>query len=210
MINSEFIKKFPVEELISLENNPRIFTEDSKRKIRSSIKRDPELLSVNRIIIDEEKNVIVGNLRTEVLKEDGVKFVPVEMIKNISKEQKERLVIISNSHAGEWDMTKVSYFLEEEAHYDFFDFPPVEEEAFEEYEEIEAGNYDSKGNKIKEKKEGSEGSSMVSLFLTKEQLTLFNNKIQDAKKKEEFKYYETFGNENQQSNALCFILSDFE
>jgi hypothetical protein len=58
-----------------------------------------------------------------------------------------------------------------------------------------------------ELKTGGRGIQSISFTLTAEQVELVQQKIKECKKSEEFKYCETFGNENSNGNALYCLLS---
>ena len=50
----------------------------------------------------------------------------------------------------------------------------------------------------------------MAFTLADKQVEFIKNKIKDIKKTEEFKYIETFGNENGNGNALYLLLTQWE
>lgn len=47
----------------------------------------------------------------------------------------------------------------------------------------------------------------ITFTLADEQATIIKNAVDDIKKTDEYKYAETYGNENSNGNALCLIVS---
>lgn len=203
----EHIDSFDINEIKSLENNPRIISSLGKEKLKRKIQKNTEFLFVKRITINEENVCIAGNQRISVLKELGFSEVPVTKVSGLTKKQENEFVILDNAHDGEFDWSEIMNFIEEEDYSDYFDLPPLtfEEEEFEEIDIEEEKKSLSKNSKTK-----ADSFKMETFFLSKEQLTVINNLIEEVQNTEEFKYVETFGNENSRSNALYFICQNFD
>jgi len=103
-----------VDELIPLEENPRIWSEDAVLQLKESISRhglvDPLLVNS----CEARKNIVIsGNFRLKVAKELGIKMVPVIYL-NIPDINKEReLSLRLNKNTGEFDWEALASFDEE-------------------------------------------------------------------------------------------------
>lgn len=93
-------------EIKILEQNPRAIRSERFKKLCVSIKEFPKMLELRPIIIDENKNIIGGNMRYRALLELGYKEVPKEWIKQaneFTEEEIKRFIITDNLGFGDWD-----------------------------------------------------------------------------------------------------------
>lgn len=92
-----------------LENNPfKKKDDDQIKKIGESIKSFERMMSIRKIIIDENNEILGGNKRFFALKKLGYKEVPdewVDQVLDLTEEQKKEFIVKDNSHWGsEWDV----------------------------------------------------------------------------------------------------------
>ena len=85
-------------------NNPRKINSDEFAKLVESIKDTPKLLEALPIIIDENNVIISGHQRYKACLELGIQDVPVKLMSNLTEKESKKLMIISNTHNGEFDM----------------------------------------------------------------------------------------------------------
>lgn len=85
-------------------NNPRKISKDEYEKLLKSIKEDPKLLNAKPIIIDENNIILGGHQRYKACLELGIEDVPVIRMENLSERERKKLLIIDNTHNGEFDM----------------------------------------------------------------------------------------------------------
>lgn len=85
-------------------NNPRKISKDEYEKLLNSIKQDPKLLNAKPIIIDENNIILGGHQRYRACLELGMQDVPVIVMANLSERERKKLLIIDNTHNGEFDM----------------------------------------------------------------------------------------------------------
>lgn len=97
------MKKADIKTLIPNEENPRLIKEHAFKKLVKSIKEFPEMLEYRPIIVDDENVILAGNMRYRACMEAGLKKVPTIVAKDLSKEQKNQLIIKDNQNFGEWD-----------------------------------------------------------------------------------------------------------
>ena len=83
--------------------NPRKISKDEYEKLLKSIKDDPKLLNAKPIIIDENKVILGGHQRYKACLELGIEDVPVIVMANLSERERKKLLIIDNTHNGEFD-----------------------------------------------------------------------------------------------------------
>lgn len=91
-----------------LENNPfKKKDDDQIKKIGESIKSFERMMSIRKIIIDENNEILGGNKRFFALKKLGYKEIPdewVDQVIDLTEEQKKEFIVKDNSHWGsEWD-----------------------------------------------------------------------------------------------------------
>lgn len=85
-------------------SNPRKINEDDFAKLVKSIKDDPKLLEAKPLIIDENNIILGGNQRYRACLELGIQDVPVIKMANLTEKEKQKLLVIDNTHYGKWDM----------------------------------------------------------------------------------------------------------
>ena len=83
--------------------NPRKISKDEYEKLLKSIKEDPKLLNAKPIIIDENNVILGGHQRYKACLELGLEDVPVILMANLSERERKKLLIIDNTHNGEFD-----------------------------------------------------------------------------------------------------------
>jgi hypothetical protein len=94
--------KIAVNKLKENPNNPRVIRDANFKKLVSSIKSFPEMLSVRKIVVNNDYEVLGGNMRLKALKEAGVKEVEIEVVDWPIEKQKE-FIIKDNVSFGEWN-----------------------------------------------------------------------------------------------------------
>ena len=85
-------------------NNPRIIKDDKFKKLVKSIQDFPQMLELRPIVIDENNVILGGHQRYKACLELGIEDVPVIMMANLSERERKKLLIIDNTHNGEFDM----------------------------------------------------------------------------------------------------------
>lgn len=85
-------------------NNPRTIDSEDYAKLVKSIKDDPKLLEAKPLIIDENNVILGGNQRYLACLELGIQEVPVIKMANLTEKEKQKLLVIDNTHYGKWDM----------------------------------------------------------------------------------------------------------
>lgn len=176
-------------------NNPRLIKDNKFHKLVKSIKEFPEMLDIRPIVVNKDMIVLGGNMRLKACQEAGLKEVPVIQADTLTAEQQREFIVKDNVGFGEWDwdmianewdldkiqdwgMDVLGFNVNDEDLKDGFDLPDGEKSPFQQ----------------------------MTFNLADEQVEQINLKISDIKKTEEFKYTETFGNENSNGNALYLIV----
>ena len=85
-------------------SNPRKISKTEFEKLVKSIQEDQDLLEAKPIIIDENNVILAGHQRYKACLELGIQDVPVKIIANLSERKKQKLLVIDNTHNGEFDM----------------------------------------------------------------------------------------------------------
>ena len=191
------VKQWKIDDLIGAEYNPRKLSNEQKQTIKDSIKRfglvDPVLVNINT----ERKGIIIGgHQRTMIARELGFKKMPcIEL--DLTLEKEKELNVRLNKNTGEFDFDLLSeHFKENELI--SWGFADDEVEFFEMDEDEFGEDFDlPDGDK--------EPFQQITYTLADEQAEYIKNIISDIKQTEEYKYMETFGNENSNGNALYLM-----
>lgn len=187
-----------ISELKPLEKNPFKSTGDEQiQKIADSIKSFERMLSIRKIIIDEDNSILGGNKRFFALKKLGYKEIPdewIERVTGLTEAEKREFIVKDNSHWGsEWD-----YEILTEWDVDLVEWG-VPEIGF----EVDSEEY---GENFSLKDGDKAPFQQMTFTLADEQAEQIKNAISDIKQTEEYKYAETMGNENSNGNALYLIV----
>ena len=106
-MNKEILK-FPIKEIKSNPNNPRLIKDDKFSKLVASIKSFPEMLNIRPIVVNDDMVVLGGNMRLKACKEAGLKELPVIIASGLTDEQQKEFIIKDNVGFGEWEWELLS------------------------------------------------------------------------------------------------------
>jgi len=97
------IEKVKINKIKLNSKNPRIIKDDKFKKLVKSIQDFPEMLEVRPIVVDDNFEVLGGNMRLKACKEAGLDEVHIIKFDNLSEEKKKEFLIKDNVGYGEWD-----------------------------------------------------------------------------------------------------------
>jgi len=192
-------KKIKINQLLKNSDNPRYIKEDKFNKLVKSIQEFPEMLEKRPIIVDENMIVLGGNMRLRACLQAGFKEVWIEQVTDWTDKQKKEFIIKDNVGFGEWDWDVLG-----------------NNYAFKELENwgLEVNSFDIDDMETSDEFTLPDGDKepfqQQTYTLADKQAILIKNAITDIKKTEEFKYVETFGNENGNGNALYLLISQWK
>lgn len=179
--------------------NPRDISENIYKKLKKSLEEFPEMIHTRPIVIDENNVVLGGNMRLRALQELGYTEVPVKKVNNWTDEQKKEFIVKDNLSYGEWDWQMVSKNWDLEQLNDW----GLEVPGF----DLESDNLGTEFNLP----DGDKAPFQQMTFtVAKEQAVVIKEAISQEKKSDEYKYSETFGNEDSNGNALYVISQKWE
>jgi len=188
--------RIPIKDIKSNPNNPRIIKDDKFKKLVQSIIDFPRMLEIRPIVVNDEMVVLGGNMRLKACKEAGLKEIPVIKASDLTPEQQREFIIKDNVGFGEWDWAMLANEWDSD--------------------ELQDWGLDIPGFNVDENKMGDEFSlpdgdkasfQLMTFTLSNEQVIFIENAISDIKKTEEYKYVETYGNENSNGNALYLLVT---
>ena len=192
-----------VEELIEAEYNPRELTEDQAKHLTDSLKRfgfvDPVLVNINK---DRKDIIIGGHQRTKIAKQIGYTEVPcIEM--DLTYDQEKELNIRLNKNTGQFDMDMLAN------HFEMYElvewgFDDKELVGFVTDEDIDAF-----GEEFDLPEGDKEPFQQMTFTLADEQHQIVKEALDEVKHTENYKYIETYGNENSNANALYTIITEW-
>ena len=180
-------------------NNPRIIKDDKFKKLCESIKALPKMMELRPIVVDDNFVVQGGNMRLKALNELGYKDIPDEWVKqakDFNEDELKEFIIKDNVGFGEWDWSDLA---------NNWDADKLEEWGL----DIPGfNNVDDLGTEFSLADGDKAPFQQMTFTLADEQANVIKNAIDEIKKSEEYKYCETFGNENGNGNALYLLISN--
>ena len=184
-----------IKKVIPNPTNPRIIKDDKFKKLTKSIQEFPQMLELRPIVVDGNMVVLGGNMRLKACIAAGLKEVPIIIADQLTEQQQAEFIIKDNVGFGEWDWDLLANQWDVEA--------------------LEAWGLDIGGFDLNAEQFGDEFSlpdgdkspfQQITFTLADEQAAQIQNAIADMKATDEYKYCETFGNENSNGNALYLII----
>ena len=198
-VNQEMkIKTRKISDLIRAEYNPRELTKEQQNQLTDSLKRfglvDPIIVNTNK----DRKNILVGgHQRMKVWESMGNETIPTVEV-NLNLEKEKELNVRLNKNTGQFDMELIQ---------EHFDTTELIEWGF---TEDEIGEWGLNPDELSDGFSLPEGDKapfqQMTFTLADEQATQLKNAITDVKGLEEYKFIETFANENSNGNALYLII----
>jgi len=188
-----------ISELKPNKDNPRFIKEDKVDKLVKSIKDFPKMMELRPIIIDNDNIILGGNMRFKALLELGYKELPDNWIKRADKltdAEKKQFIIKDNVGFGEWDYDILANEWEQEELEEWGMVLPTEWGL----------DMDELGEDFELPEGDKEPFQQMTFTLADAQAEQIKNAIADIKQTEEYKYTETFGNENSNGNSLYLII----
>jgi len=185
----------PINSIKTNLNNPRILKDDKFKKLVNSIKSFPEMLKVRPIVVNDDMIVLGGNMRLKACKEAGLKEVHIIKVSDFTEAQQREFIIKDNVGFGEWDWELISKDWDADEITDW----GLDAIGF----DLDAEDYDDGFSLPDGDKEPFQQQTYTLADTQAEQI---KNAIADVKQTEEYKYVETFGNENSNGNALYLII----
>jgi len=176
-------------------SNPRHIKDYKFTQLVKSIRHFPEMLQLRPIVVDADNIVLGGNMRLKACIEAGLKEVPIIVASELTDEQQKEFIIKDNVGFGEWDWEQLANEWEIEQLSDWgLDLP------------IEIADSDEYGDEFSLPDGDKSPFQQMTFTLADEQAVQIQNAIADIKLTQEYKYAETFGNENSNGNALYLII----
>jgi hypothetical protein len=185
-----------ISEVKSNPNNPRIIKDDKFQKLVKSIKEFPEMLNIRPIVVNADMVVLGGNMRLKACKEAGLKEVSIIKAEDLTEDQQKQFIIKDNVGFGEWDWEDLANNWDAEQLTDWgLDIP-----GFADVEDLGESFSLPDGDKAP--------FQQMTFTLADQQADVIKNALEEIKRSEEYKYCETFGNENSNGNALYLLISN--
>ena len=95
--------KIQIGKLKNTDYNPRVIDTFKYESLKKSLTDLPDMLKVRPLIIDEDFNIIAGNMRYRACLELGYTEVYVKQISDLTIDEKKELMVKDNISYGEWD-----------------------------------------------------------------------------------------------------------
>ena len=95
--------KIEIGKLKNTEYNPRVIDTFKYESLKKSLIDMPDMLLVRPLIVDEDFNILAGNMRFRACMDLGYKEVYVKQILDLTDNEKKELMVKDNISYGEWD-----------------------------------------------------------------------------------------------------------
>ena len=191
------MEKVKISKVIPNENNPRFIKDQKFKKLVKSIKEFPEMLKLRPIVVNKDMIVLGGNMRLKACAEAGLKEVYILKADELTEQQEREFIVKDNVGFGEWDWDALGN------EWNSVQLEDWGMDNWQNMDDIETSDDFSLPDGDKEP------FQQQTYTLADEQAEQIKNAIADVKKTEEYKYVETFGNENSNGNALYLIISQW-
>lgn len=83
--------------------NPRIITDEKFKKLVKSIREFPKMLELRPIVVNDNMEVLGGNMRLKACIEAGLSEVVIIKAQDLTPEQEKEFIIKDNVGYGDWD-----------------------------------------------------------------------------------------------------------
>lgn len=205
--------KLKFTDLVFLEDNPRTITREKLERLAGRIKKDPTFFDNRPCLVNytDGKYICYGGFQRSHAAAKILKWkeVPCSVENDVPTELMRERAILDNTHDGEWGADVLEKWWE-------FSVPEFIE--FGVPESVFGGAADDGGESINPDELG-EGFTLpdgdrapfqqMTFTLADEQATEIKNAIREMQGTDEYKYAETFGNENGNGNALYLIIREW-
>ena len=178
-------------------DNPRIIKNDKFKKLVKSIQEFPEMLKLRPIVVDEDMIVLGGNMRLKASKDAGLKEVWIEVAEGLTEEQKKEFIVKDNVGFGEWEWDMLAN------EWDSVELAEWGLDVWQNEDDIETSDEFTLPDGEKSNLE------QITYTLSSEQSNIIKEAVQEIKYTEEYKYVETYGNENSNGNALYLLITEW-
>lgn len=200
--------KLKFSDLVFLEDNPRKITPEKLHRLADRIKSDPAFF-YNRpclVNLSEGKYICYAGFQRAHAAANVLKWkeVPCNVEGDVPTEVMRERAILDNTHDGEWNSEVLSSWE--------FDVPELLDMGVPEWvfggaeEGDESINPDELGEEFSLPDGDRAPFQQMTFTLADEQATEIKNAIREMQGTDEYKYSETFGNENGNGNALYLII----
>jgi hypothetical protein len=186
-----------IKKVIPNKENPRIIKDFKFEKLVNSIKEFPQMLKLRPIVVNDQMIVLGGNMRLKACQEAGLTKVHIIKATDLSEEQQKEFIIKDNVGFGEWDWDILAN------QWNSVDLENWGLDNWQNIDDIETSDDFSLPDGEKEP------FQQQTYTLADLQATEIKNNISDIKRTDEFKFMETYGNENSNGNALYLIISQW-
>ena len=177
--------------------NPRVIKDDKFKKLVKSIQEFPEMLNLRPIVVNKDMVILGGNMRHKAAKDAGLKEIPIIIAENLDEAKEREFIIKDNVGFGEWDWDALA---------NLWDIEELDEWGLELPVTMST---DELGEEFNLPDGDKEPFQQMTFTLADQQAVVIKNAIDIIRGTEEFKYVETYANENGNGNALYLIITQW-
>lgn len=97
------MEKIDIAKLKPNPGNPRQIKQVALNRLVKSIKDFPEMLEIRPLVVNDDLEVLGGNMRLQAMKKAGHKTATIIRASKLTPEQQKEFIIKDNTTAGSWD-----------------------------------------------------------------------------------------------------------
>ena len=195
--------------------NPRVIKNDKFKSLKNSIKTLPNYMKLRPVILNEDMMVLGGNMRLKASIDLGKKEIWTDMFTQADcdemneiaiEEEREtktyleycdEIIIKDNVSAGDWEWDMLAN------EWDSVQLNDFGLDVWQNEDDIETSDEFTLPDGEKSNLE------QITYTLSSEQSNIIKEAVQEIKYTEEYKFVETFGNENGNGNALYLLIQQW-
>jgi len=193
------VNQIKIQDIKPYGNNAKKHSKKQIEQVANSIKR---FGFVQPLVVDKNNELIIGHCRLEASKKLGLTEVPVLKVEDLSEEEVKALRLADNKlNESEWDMDIVISELKGLSD-DLLDLTGFDKDL--------VLNENDFGEEFSLADGDKSNFQQITFTLANEQYDDIKNALEEIKQTDQYKYCETFGNENSNGNAIYTIIKQWQ
>lgn len=100
---NQITTRVPIDDVKPNPDNPRTISDEQLDKLVKSIDDFPEMMKLRPIVVDEDYQILGGNMRWQALKRRGDSEIDITQAIGLTDDQKREFIVKDNLSFGDWD-----------------------------------------------------------------------------------------------------------
>lgn len=100
---NQITTRVPIDDVKPNPDNPRTISDEQLDKLVKSIDDFPDMMKLRPIVVDENYQILGGNMRWQALKRRGDSEIDITQAIGLTDDQKREFIVKDNISFGDWD-----------------------------------------------------------------------------------------------------------